>query len=298
MELRVLRYFLTLAREENITKAAELIHITQPTLSRQLAQLEEELGTRLFTRGKRRITLTEDGMLLRRRAEEIVELAEKAEQELGSGSRELCETITLGSGESRSAAILARIMGDLKEVHPGIRYSLVSGNADQLKERLEMGLMDAAILLEPVSLERYQYLRLPEKDYWGVLMPANDPMALRETVSISDLEGKPVLISHRASVRQELETWFGQAFGKLNVFATHNLIRHAAMLVENGLGYAVTIEGAVDIYDKSRLCFRRFSPEHATRSVLVWKKHRAISPGVAAFIECAKKAVAKEESQE
>lgn len=288
MELRVLRYFLTVAQEENITRAAEILHITQPTLSRQLTQLEEEFGKQLFERGKRKIVLTEAGMLLRRRARELVELADKTEQELGSPAQDLRGVISIGSAESTAANILPRLLKTFSKAHPLIRYDLVSGNADQMKERLELGLMDVAVLLEPVSLERFDFLRLQEVDRWGVLMPADVPLCQKEAVTLSDLQGKPVLMSHRSSVQKELSGWFGEEYDSLDIFATHNLIRNAARLVEYGLGYALTLEGSVDIYDTARLCFRPLSPELLCRAVLVWKKYQTVSPATAAFLECAR----------
>lgn len=296
MELRVLRYFLTVTREENITRAADILHITQPTLSRQLTQLEDELGTLLFTRGKRKIVLTEAGMLLRRRAEELVELADKTEQELGSPARELSGTIAIGSGETRAANILPRLLGIFREQHPLVHYDLISGNADQMKEQLDLGLMDAAILMEPVNLDKYEFLRLPDMDRWGVLMPAGAPLAERESVSLEDLKGIPLLTSRRASVRKELADWFGEEFDRLDFFATHNLIRNAALLVEHGLGYAVTIEGAVDIYDKNRVRFLPFAPEFPCRAVLAWKKYQTVSPAVSAFLECARTLIRQQRS--
>lgn len=199
MELRVLRYFLAVVREESVTRAAEALHITQPTLSRQLAQLEEELGATLFLRGKRKIGLTEAGILLRRRAEELIELADKTEQEI-SAPGELSGTIYIGSAETVAAEIFPKLLGEFHQAYPSVQYDLLSGNADQMKERLELGLMDIALLLEPVDLEQYEFLRLPDKDRWGVLLPAQDPLAGQESVSLADLGDTPLFISRRDSV--------------------------------------------------------------------------------------------------
>lgn len=293
MELRVLRYFLAVVREESVTRAAEALHITQPTLSRQLAQLEEELGATLFLRGKRKIGLTEAGILLRRRAEELIELADKTEQEI-SAPGELSGTIYIGSAETVAAEIFPKLLGEFHQAYPSVQYDLLSGNADQMKERLELGLMDIALLLEPVDLEQYEFLRLPDKDRWGVLLPAQDPLAGQESVSLADLGDTPLFISRRDSVQGELSGWFGKDFEQCNVMVTHNLIRNSARLVEHGLGYAVTIEGAVDIYDRSQVRFCPFTPELPVQAVLVWKKQRAVSPAVRAFLEMARKLVRPE----
>ena len=288
MELRVLRYFLTVAQEQSITRAAEVLHITQPTLSRQLTQLEEELGVRLFVRGKRRAALTGEGELLYRRAADIVELADRTEQEFGGSAQELSGTVSIGSGESSAAGILPRLLETFSRAHPKVRYDLISGNADQLRERLDKGLMDAAILMEPADVERYEFLRIPDTDRWGVLMPAGDPLAQKEAVTPADLRGLPILCTRRALVQKQLSGWFGAEFDQLDIFGTHNLIRNAALLVEHGLGYAVTLEGAVDIYDRKRVCFRPLAPELLNRAVLVWRKYQAAGPAAAAFLECAK----------
>lgn len=288
MELRILRYFLTVAQEENITRAAELLHITQPTLSRQLSQLEESLGIPLLIRGKRKITLTEAGMLLRRRAEELVALADKTEQELIAPTQALSGTISIGSAEAKAACILPEIIKRYSNDHPLVTYNLLSGNADQMKERLDLGLIDVAILMEPVDLERYDFLRLPELDRWGVLMPAGAPLAEKEAVALEDLEHIPILISHRTSVQKELSSWFGETYDRLHIFATHNLIRNAALLVEHNLGYALTIEGSVDLYDSSRVRFRPLVPALVSRSVLAWKKTQALSPLLSVFLAYAR----------
>lgn len=288
MELRVLRYFLAAAQEENITRAAEALHVTQPTLSRQLQQLEEELGVRLFVRGKRKLGLTEAGMLLRRRAEEMVELADKTEQELSAPTRELSGTIFIGSAETVAAKALPPLLEAFHREHPLVRYDLISGNADQMKERLELGLMDVAVFMEPVNLEQYEFLRLPEADRWGVLVPAGDALAEKESVSLKDLGDSPLFLSRRDSVQKALSGWFGADFEKLNILLTHNLIGNSARLVEYGLGYALTAEGSVELYDSSRVRFLPFAPEFSVRSVLAWKKYRTFSPTVEAFLELAR----------
>lgn len=285
MEIRVLRYFLAVVREENITRAADMLHITQPTLSRQLAELEEELGAPLFVRGKRRITLTDAGMLLRRRAEEIVELADKTEQEFSAPQQELSGLISLGSAVTSSARIWAELLGNFRLRHPRVRFDLLFGNADQIKERVDRGLIDVALLLEPVEFEKYEFLRLGEKEVWGLLARRDDPLAAKGYVTPEDLRGRPLMISKRRMVQHEAAGWFGDGFDKLDIFLTYNLLANAVQMVEAGLGCAITIQGAVSAHGPGETCFLPFVPELTNTSVLAWKKFQSFSPAVTAFLE-------------
>ena len=204
MELRVLEYYLMVAREENITKAAELLHITQPTLYRQLAQMEEELGVRLFTRGKHSITLTEDGMLLKRRAQEIVDLADKTRRDLKHAEQDLIGKISIGSGEIKSMRVLADWIAKFHCQHPKVTFDIYSGTADEIKEQLEKGLMDSGLLAEPVDVAKYMFIRLPEKVRWGVIVRKDSPIAEKEYVTAKNLADIPLLVSKRSSVQNEL----------------------------------------------------------------------------------------------
>ena len=197
MELRVLKYFLVVAREENITKAAALLHITQPTLSRQLIQLEDELGIKLFHRGKYRVTLTDDGMLLRRRAQEIVDLADKAERELSRRDGELSGEISIGAAETNSMTTLSRRIADFRTSNPMVSFNIYSATADDILERLEKGLLDIGLLAEPVDIRRYEFIRMPKKDRWGVWVHRDNPLAQRSSVTPADLIGRPLILSHR-----------------------------------------------------------------------------------------------------
>lgn len=194
MEFRTLKYFLTVAREENITRAAALLHLTQPTLSRQLMQLEEELGVKLFRRSQHHIVLTEAGMLLRRRAQEIVELAEKTARELRP-AEEITGRISIGSGDLRSMTYLAKLLAAFHRQHPRVQYEIYSGDSDGIKERIEQGLLDMGLLLEPVDTSRYQILRLPVRESWGVLVPEDSPLARREAVTPGDLADSPLILT-------------------------------------------------------------------------------------------------------
>lgn len=280
MELRVLRYFLAVAQEENITRAATLLNVTQPTLSRQLIQLEEELGVKLFRRSQYRIILTEDGMLLRRRAQEIVALADKTEQEFSNRDAELSGEIAIGCGESRSMTFLSRKMASFRQVHPRVRFRIYSANADDVKERLESGLLDLGLLMEPVDISRYSFTRMPEKERWGVLVPKTSPLAEQEAVSPQDLLDVPLLFSGREKMIHELAGWFGDVYDQIEVAGTYNLILNAANMVENGVGAALCFS----LGDLSeRLRFVPLSPPLETGSVLVWKKDQFFSDAAAQF---------------
>lgn len=280
MELRVLRYFLAVAREENITRAASLLHVTQPTLSRQLMQLEE-LGVKLFRRGQYRVVLTDEGMLLRRRAQEILELAEKAERELSRSGGELSGEIAIGCGETRSMTTLSRHIRLFRERYPQVRFRIYGAIADDVKERIEKGLLDMGLLMEPVDIGRYAFHRLPEKDRWGVLVPEDHPLAAKGGAAPQDLLGEPLLLSGRELIRQELAGWFGEAYGAIQVAAEYNLILNAANMVKNGVGLALCFD--LDCV-ASGLHFVPLDPTLETGTVLAWKKDQTGSPAAEEFL--------------
>lgn len=286
MDLRVLRYFLVVAREENITKAAELLHITQPTLSRQLIQLEEELRCVLFTRGKHSITLTDDGMLLKRRAQELVALADKTAKEFDRDEATLTGEISIGSGESRSMRTLAKLLASFREMHPGVRYELYSGNADNIKDQIEKGLLDLGLLMEPVDIGKYEFIRLPIKDEWGVLVHKDFELAAKGAASPKDLAQLPLIVSKRGLVQHELANWFGEYYDRLEIIASYNLLYNSAIMVQDKIGAALCLR-LDSIYEN--LCFVPLSPPLKTGSVLVWKKHETLSPAVEEFIRHVKK---------
>lgn len=288
MELRVLRYYLTVAREENITRAADMLHITQPTLSRQMAELEEELHTRLFERTNRKIVLTESGMLLRRRAEELISLADKVQQEFQSGGDELTGLISIGSGVTAAvSACLPRLLQDYAQKYPQVRFELHTGTAAGIKDLLDKGLLDIGILMEPIEVEKYDFVRLPVKEVWGILMPADDPLAQKTAITPGDLQDLPLIVSWRIRER-EAKAWFGGDTEHLNVFCTYDLIDNAATLVEHRLGYAFVIQGALK--PAPGLTFRPLAPEVSNTSVLVWKRYQPSHPAVQKFIELAQNA--------
>lgn len=288
MELRILKYFLIVAREENITKAAEVLHITQPTLSRQLAQMEEELGVQLIIRGKRRITLTEEGMLLRRRADEMIQLLNKTEKELKEQVDMIDGVVQIGSGELASSKIIPEVFSKFKEKYPNVTLDVYTGNADEIKERMDHGLLDVGLLLEPVNIEKYDFIRLPIKERWVMIMPSDDSLIQKDNVNVDDLKEKPIILTHRSAVRNEVENWFGDVFKEMNIVATHNLSANAAHLVEKGIGYAIVLEGSVSFYDSTFVVSRPLNPPLVSTSVLVWKKNQLFSPTVQKFLSFTK----------
>ena len=287
MELRVLRYFLAVAREENITKAAALLHVTQPTLSRQLMQLEQELGVKLFRRSQYRVVLTDDGMLLRRRAQEIVELADKAERELQHHEEELTGEVAIGCGETRSMTFLSQHIVEFRKLHPQVQFRIYSANADDVKERIEKGLLDMGLLTEPVDIGRYAFLRVPQKDRWGVLVPKGHRLAEKSGVTSGDLVGTPLLISVRERVRSELAGWFGDDYDKIEIAGYFNLILNAANMVENGVGAALPFDlGNVS----DGVTFVPLFPKLETGTLLAWKKDQSCSPAAEQFLDFIKNA--------
>ena len=280
MELRVLKYFLAVAREENITKAAALLHLTQPTLSRQLMQLEEELGVQLFRRSRYHIELTEDGMLLRRRAQELVDLAEKTTREFTMRETELMGEIAIGAGETRSMSFLSRAMVSFRERYPKVTFRIFSATADDVKERLDTGLLDMGLLTEPVDVWRYAFCRMKERDRWGVLVRLDSPLAGLDSVTPDDLEQVPLIISGRERVQRELANWFGDRWERLQIAASFNLILNAANMVRYGVGTALSFYLNFSFDD---LRFIPLSPTMDTGTVLVWKKDLVLTPVVEAF---------------
>lgn len=285
MEIRVLRYFLTVVREESITRAAEILHITQPTLSRQLTQMEEEIGVKLFFRGNRKITLTNEGILLRRRAEEIIELIDKTEKELVEQEELIDGMVSIGCGELAAVQLLPELFECFSKKYPLVQYDLYTANADQIKERMDRGLTDIGLLLEPIDIEKYEFIRLDIKEKWVVLMRPDDPLAEKDSVTAKDLEGLPIIMARRASVQSELASWFGDSYKNLHILFTSNMSTNAAIMVQRGLGYALVVEGAVPFWDQRKICYRPLSPELAATTVLAWKRQQPFSLATAKFIE-------------
>ena len=285
MDIRVLQYFLAVAREESITGAAEALHMTQPPLSKQLAELERELGKKLFVRGSRKITLTEEGMLLRKRAEEIVELMDRTKAEISSPSGEFAGVVHIGGGETEAMRLIARVVYRLRQDCPQIRYHLFSGNADDVSERLERGLIDFGVVLGNASIRNYDYMRLPAVDTWGLIMRRDSPLAALPAIRSEHLMGLPLICSRQSLVQNELSGWLGFDFNKLDVVTTYNLIYNAALLVEEGVGYALCIDRLVKMQGDSPLCFRPLEPRLTTNLHVVWKKYQVFSKPAERFLE-------------
>ncbi len=285
MEIRVLRYFLTVVREEGINRAAEVLHITQPTLSRQLSGLEEEMGVKLFDRGARKITLTREGMLLKRRAEEILSLVHKTEEELMEQEELIDGKIAIGCGELAAVQILPRLFKTFSEKYPLVTYDLFTASADLVKEQMEKGLTDIGILLEPIDVEKFDFIRLHQKERWVVLMRPDDPLAEKEGVSAKDLEGRSLSLPRRLNVQNEVASWFGDSFSRLHVLFTSNLPTNAAIMVQSGLANAITVEGALPFWDKKNVIYRPLYPELSASSVLAWRKQQMFGPAVTRFID-------------
>ena len=289
MEFRVLRYFLTVAREGSITAAANSLHLTQPTLSRQLQDLEKELGQKLLVRGKYKVSLTPEGMILRKRAEEIVDMVEKTEAEFQSISDIVGGDIYIGCGETDSMKHIAEVMKELQLQYPDIKFHIYSGNAEDVTEKLDKGLLDFGVLIQPIDLSKYDNITLPDKDVWGIIARSDSPIAEKNEVFLNDLTDVPLIASRQMSKKYSADSgfldWFGEEFEKLNIVATYNLVYNAAIMVDAGMGYAVTLDKLVNTTANSNLCFKPLSPKLESGLDIVWKKYQVFSPAAKLFLE-------------
>lgn len=289
MELRVLRYFLAVAREGNITAAANFLHLTQPTLSRQIKDLEEELGQQLLIRKSHRIALTPEGMLLRKRAEEIISMVDKTEAEFSSMEGTISGDIYIGGGETQAIRDIAEIIRDLRVSFPGIHCHLYSGNEEEVTERLDKGLLDFGILIQPADISKYNYINLPGRDIWGVIMRKDSPLAAKDRIEKSDLTELPLICSRQAISTHlsgnKFADWFGDDFGKLDIITTFNLVYNAAVMVKAGVGYALSLDNLADTSADSDLCFRPLYPRLESGLNLIWKKYQIFSPAADLFLK-------------
>lgn len=284
MELRVLQYFLAVAREQNISAAAHSLHLTQPTLSRQLRELEEELGKQLMIRGNRKITLTQDGMLLRKRAEEILDLVGRTEKELTQSDETISGDIYIGTGETDGVRQIARVAHAVQQRYPNILFHIVSGDAVDVCERLDKGLLDFGILLGDIDKTKYCYLELPMKDTWGVLMRRSSPLAEKDSIAPQDLWDKPLILSRQVDNKSGLYRWLGKEPSDLHTVSTYNLIYNASLMVSEGTGYAFALDKLVNTTG-SDLCFRPLNPKLELGMYLVWKKSQSFSRAMELFQE-------------
>lgn len=285
MDIRVLQYFLAVAREESITKAAERLRMTQPPLSRQLKDLEEELGKQLLIRGSKKVTLTEDGMLLRKRAEELVDLMEKTKAELTSSNENVGGDIRIGCGETEAISFLAQTARDLQKKYPLIHYHIYSGDAERVMERLDKGLIDFGLLVGSVNINKYDYLKLPVKDIWGVLMRKDSPLAKKKKILAEDLWDKPLIVSHQASINSEMFSWLKTDISKLDIVATYDLVYNASIFVKKGFGYVIALDKIINTTGDSELCFRPLYPTMEAGLCIVWKKYQVLSRASNTFLK-------------
>ena len=292
MELRVLRYFLAVAREGSMTGASRTLHVTQPTLSRQLQDLEDELGRQLFIRGSHSLTLTAEGMLLRKRAEEILEMVHKTESEFSSMGETIAGDIYIGGGETVAMRQIARLTREIRRDYPEVRFHIFSGNAEDVTERLDKGILDFGLLIQPVDILKYDSINLPDKVTWGVVMRKDSPLAKKQVVTQQDLLDLPLICSRqvvqRLGQRNEYSDWFAETGERLNIVATYNLIYNAALMVEEGVGYAIALDRLVNTTSHSRLCFRPLKPGVKSGMNLVWKKYQVFSSAAELFLERAR----------
>lgn len=285
MELRVLQYFLAVAREQSVSGAAEYLHLSQPTLSRQLKDLEEELGKQLFIRGNRKITLTDEGMTLRKRAEEIMDLVKKTKDEIMFSDETITGNVYIGAGETEAVRILARAAHQLQKDFPQIHIHISSGDTTDVTERLNKGLIDFGVLFDPTDLSEYNHLRIPTKDEWGVLMRRDSPLVEKEFITPEDLWEKPLIISRQQKEGSALSIWLKQDFSKLNIVATYSLLYNGSLMVEEGIGYALCLNHIVNPTGESSLCFRPLSPKLDMGLNVVWKKYQLLNKASEKFLE-------------
>ncbi|MBD5648133.1 MAG: LysR family transcriptional regulator [Desulfovibrio sp.] len=297
MELRSLRYFLELARRGNFTAAAAALNLTQPTLSRQMRELEAEAGVPLLVRGKRRTGLTAAGKYLAERAAEILELAERTRNSLAAGA-EIRGDVAIAGGETRAMRLMARAMGNCRARHPGIRFHIFSGNAEAVSERLEKGLADFGIFVGAASLENFACVTLPLRDAWGLLLRRDHPLAMAPAITPAQLAGLPLICSAQAMADNELGGWLGAETTPLDIVATYTLLYNASLLVREGVGAAVCIDGIVDASEASGLIFRPFRPPLGVSLVLAWKKGRVFSPAAELFRGFVQEEMAREAPRE
>jgi len=285
MDIRVLRYYLAICQEGTMSRAAEVLHVTQPTLSRQIADLERELGCTLLERGSRHVTLTQKGLYLRRRAEEIVSLADQTAADLRADDDIIEGDIGIGAGESEGIRILAAQINAFRKRYPRVRFHIHSGNAGDVIERLERGLDDFAVLMSYADIDRFEHLRLPPTDAWGLLMPEGDPLAAKEHISPADLDGLPLIVSEQADRHNTLSTWFGRHGRTLDIVATYNLSYNAAMLVREGVGYVLGFDRLITTGQGTGLEFRLLYPPVISVIDVAWKRDVPLTPAAQRFME-------------
>lgn len=284
MELRVLKYFLAIAREENFTKAAQQLHVTQPTLSRQIADLEQELGVKLFVRSNHNIVLTEDGMILKRRAQEIISLADKTKQDFLKKDEALSGTISIGSGEFRSTEYLAKIIAEFRKIYPDVKYEIYSGNANNIRDYIERGLLDIGLMSEPIDMRKYDFVNMPIKESWGLYAPSDSPLFEKENISPEDLKGMSIITATGDFNQSRIGKWLGDYRKQIEIVATANLPYNEAVLTKENIGVMLSINLNCT-YENLR--FIPLKPALEVSTALAWKKEQIFSVTTSTFIDFA-----------
>ena len=288
MEFRLLEYFLAVAREQSITAAAEALHISQPALSTQLKGLEDELGKKLLIRGvkgSRKVVLTEEGMILRKRAEEMLSLMRRTEEEISGADDTIAGNVFIGAGETETVRLFAKVANTLQKKYPDIKYHISSGNAEHVIEYLDKGLIDFGLLFSSIDPHKYEAVQVPIKDSWGVLMRKDSPLAEKKAILPEDLWDKPLIVSHQRGDNAYLGQWLGRKESELHIVATYNLLFNASLLVDEGIGYALCFDKLINT-NGSNLCFRPLSPRLEAHGYIVWKKYQVFSKAARAFVDC------------
>lgn len=285
MELRTLRYFLATAEAESITRAADVLHVTQPTLSRQIMELEKELGATLIQRSKNGLSLTADGLLFRQRAQEIVDLANRLEDNYISRGDDVAGTVLIGSTEAVGCRIFAGLITRFSQKYPNVQFHLYNEMADNIKERLDKGLIDIGLLLDPVDTGKYDYMRFSQKETWGILLREDHPLAEKAVLTPEDLVSQPLILPLRRHARESLLSWLGQEEQDLHIPLSYTLLSNTVLLVKEGMGLAFCLDGALSIHSEPGLRFIPISPQRSTNCVLIWKKNNLFSPATSRFLQ-------------
>lgn len=296
MELRVLRYFLTVAQQGNFSAAARMLHVTQPTLSRQILELEEEVGSKLLVRGKRKTSLTEAGKYMRSRAEEILELEERTRATLREAQSDVFGDVYIAGGETKAMSLLAKTMKKTRDIYPKIKFHVYSGNAEAVSERLDKGLSDFGVFIRPANLEKYEYINFPINDVWGVLLRKDHQLAEKPCITPEDFAKLDLIFSAQNMVTDEIAGWLGSNIAKLNIVATYTLLYNATLMVEAGLGAAMCIDGIANTSETSQICFRPFDPQLGVSLDIAWKKGQIFSKAADIFLQILKQEMAMEKS--
>lgn len=285
MELRVLQYFLTVSREQSISGAAKSLHLSQPTLSRQLKEMEEELGKQLFIRGNRRVTLTEEGMILRKRAEEIMELVKKAEDEISLSDETVAGDITVGAGETDGVRFLTKAAKAVQKDYPLVHFHIISGDKVTVSEAMDKGLIDFGLFFGKIDTSKYEYINLPYKDTWGILMRRDSSLAEKEYISPEDLLDKPLIISRQIFHSSKLQEFLQCETDKLNIVGTYNLLFNGSLMVDDGMGYALCLDNIINVSGDSSLCFKPLSPKKEAEMCIAWKKYQVLTKAAEKYLQ-------------